>query len=175
MKLLLICLLFIQASSAHKASNAGAQKTAQKKPVAKVVQKSTVVAPSNEIHYYKGGGKSVVITPWKDAKRQVLLYNRKGVQTYAFEEVRQSYQVSATITYNADGSVSVVHVHTNPGASMYWYEDDYRFKGENQPDSHQSQQMPQSSVEMPKIELWDSVKNDWIHEQQPGGRYLIGN
>ena len=163
MKLLLICLLFMQASSAHKASNTGTQKTAQKKPVAKVVQKSTTVAPTNEIHYYKGGGKSVVITPWKDAKRQVLLYNRKGVQTYAFEEVRQSYQVSATINYNEDGSVSLVHVHTNPGASMYWYEDDYHFKGDNQPDSHQSQQMPRETVEMPAVERWDSAKMVWTH------------
>lgn len=119
-------------------------------------------------HKYVNGKVSVKITPWVDGKRQVLFYDLYGNQTFDLEEVRHSYTVRAELKFAPNGSVHTAVVHTNPGASMYWYESEITFSTINEPISKIDHRYPQNSLDdlmNEKWIYWDKRTKTWKQQE----------
>ncbi|MBN2776569.1 MAG: hypothetical protein JXR36_02940 [Bacteroidales bacterium] len=118
-------------------------------------------------HYYVNNSVSVKISPWENGRRMIMLYNLYGEKTFEMEEVRLSYSVSVNLKFAQNGSVSHIHSHMNPGASMYWYETEIEFSTTNEPLWKKSVQMPMQTIEdaMGDVYYWDKKKNDWQKQE----------
>lgn len=117
-----------------------------------------------KIYYYKNSKQiSVYISPRKDERSVMKLYDLKGNLTYEFESVFQSYTISAEIkSFHSNGAVSVVTVHTNPGASMYMYESTYSFSDQNEPLVKQELKFPATLDDyMDSDSKWNKETKKW--------------
>ncbi len=87
------------------------------------------------IHYFKGTKKVAVrITHWKGNHREVICYAMNGEVTFTFEDVRLDYTVfTEVVSFHENGAANRIHVSSNPGASLYYYETNYTFDEENHP------------------------------------------
>ena len=124
----------------------------------------------SEFYYYNGNTKtkSVEITAWKDSRRKVIFYNLKGEVTYTCEDVKMSYSISTTLKkFHSNGAVSNIEVHTNPGASMYWYVSSISFDENNVPLWKTDTQYPIESIAEAGGDkfYWDAKTNAWIKQQ----------
>lgn len=123
-------------------------------------------ASDTTYHYYVNKRVSVKITPWVDSERWVLLYDLKGVETYRQQEVHKSYTERAELKFHPNGAVSTMEIHTNPGASMYWYETTITFGTTNDPIQKLSERKPIDRLEMNQPwEYWDSKKKEWRKQE----------
>lgn len=126
-------------------------------------------------HKYVNGATSVMITEWKDSRRQVILYDLKGEETYRMEEVRLSYSESVSLKFHSNGAVSEAHIHSNPGASRFWYETTIKFSTTNDPLSKISRQMPVESLDQymkEKWVYWDKKTKQWKEQEVIGCQEL---
>jgi len=133
--------------------------------------------PENQVVYHKyvNGSTSVMITAWQDSRRQVILYDLKGEETYRMEEVRMSYSESVSLKFHSNGAVSEAHIHSNPGASRYWYETTIKFSTTNDPLSMISRQMPVESLDQymkEKWVYWDKKTKQWKEQEVIGCQEL---
>jgi hypothetical protein len=137
-----------------------------------------VTTEENEtVHYYNprmGKSKvSVRITPWKDGRRKMFLYDPFGNVTFEREDVRMSYSDTATIKkFHDNGAVAVLYIHMNPGASMYWYETTITFSINNEPEWKTSLQQPATLEDhLNSKSYWDKKTKTWkkqeIIKEQP--------
>jgi hypothetical protein len=117
-------------------------------------------------HYFSNGNLSVKIEPMSD-RQLIRIYNLKGEEVYQLENVRMSYSVSNKITFRANGSVEKVNTHTNPGASMYFYESEILFDTDNTPTFMRSFRKPTMSINdaMGDKYLWDINKGGWVKQE----------
>lgn len=120
-------------------------------PTAPPVNKGNI---DTTYHKYTNGKVSVKITPWVNSERKVLFYDMLGNETFSLEEIRHSYSVSVDLKFAPNGSVHTAKVHTNPGASMYWYETTIKLDTLNEPLSKIDQRFPQQSLEHIMTEKW---------------------
>lgn len=116
-------------------------------------------------HRYVNGSLSVKITPWENDRRNILLYNLQGEQTYQLEEVRMSYSVSHNITFAQNGGVVKIETHMNPGASLNWYETTTTFDGINQPLWQVDETFPMESVALPVKKYWHKIDKRWVRQE----------
>lgn len=131
----------------------------------KPTTKPVAPKPTNEtiLHKYVNGAVSVEITPWVNDERNVILYDLYGKETFRMEEVRHSYTIRAELVFAPNGSVSKAIVHTNPGASMYWYESEITFDTTNGPTGKIDHRYPQSLDDImgEKWQYWDKKTKTW--------------
>jgi hypothetical protein len=141
------------------------------------VKKEKEILPSKQVtiysepkdtqyFFYKNSkAVSVKITPWKDSKQQTILFDPFGNETYKMEAVRSSYQVSVSLRFQPNGAVDKAHIHTNPGASMYWYETDITFSLNNEPEWKNTEQQPMNQLKLPQPEYWDKKLKAWQKQE----------
>jgi hypothetical protein len=119
--------------------------------------------------YYKytDGKLSVKKFPRHEGRSKILIYDRQGNITIELEEVVLSYSVSYNIKFREDGSVNNIHEHTNPGASMYWYDCNMTFSNNNEPEWRKCEQHPMRSLEHPDANkyYWDKKTKQWIKQE----------
>jgi hypothetical protein len=132
-----------------------------------VIQNTT----SEDVKYYNGLPKriSVIIGAWKENKRRITFFSPGGIETYSIEDVRHSYSsVSEIVAYHDNGAVAKVKTHTNPGASMYWYDAITTFDTDNTPLWKISTQYPQRSVSLNTDDTyyWHVERKEWIKQTQ---------
>lgn len=142
------------------------------------VHKPVVIEEEKErIFYYKpetGVKKvSVKISPWKEGRRKMILYDPAGNVTFEREDVRMSYSDTATIErFHDNGAVAVLNIHLNPGASMYWYDTSITFSAANEPEWKTATKHPSTLEElMDNKYYWDKKEKVWkkqeIIKEQP--------
>jgi hypothetical protein len=138
-------------------------------PIPEHLTKRAIKPDANDTikHFYVNKKISVLITPWKDGKRQYFLYDLYGNVTYEMEEIRLSYQQSISLKFHENGAVSAAKINLNPGASRYWYETEITFDSVNEPIHKKSVQLPVESVVqyMEKPEMWDRMNKRWIKQE----------
>jgi len=125
------------------------------------------LAQSDTTYYYFADGRlSVKIAP-SDDRQQIWVYHIMGDLIYEFENVRMSYSVSNSLKFRPDGSIENVKTHTNPGASMYWYETETVFEKDNEPRYQKSYQKPFNTVldAMGDKYLWISKEKRWQKQE----------
>lgn len=131
-------------------------------PVEQPVQK---VNDSGAIHYFKDSKKVAVrITPWKNNQREVICYDLKGNVTYSFEDVRRDYTVfTEVVSFHENGAANRIHVSSNPGASLYYYETNFTFDEENYPLKKEEIEYPQTLDKMlDNVRTWNREKRVWL-------------
>ena len=135
-------------------------KRATPKPVVKQIKETN----DPIFHYFTNKKVSVKITPWKDGKRNIYLYNQEGEITYEMEEIRHSYSQSVKLSFHKNGAVSKAEIHLNPGASMYWYETTISFNEDNLPIEKYDKTLPQQSINLEESfpSMWDKENRKWI-------------
>lgn len=126
-------------------------------------------APQNDTtyHYYDSGKLSVKITPWSEGKRKLFFYDLKGAQTFELEDVRMSYSITTQLKFHPNGAASVAEIHTNPGASRYWYETEITFDTANEPLLRYDRQMPQERIDLEENlpSFWNKQKQQWVKQE----------
>lgn len=119
--------------------------------------------------YYKytDGKLSVKKFPRHEGRSKILIYDRQGNITTELEDILMSYSVSHSIKFREDGSVRAINEHTNPGASMYWYECNITFNNNNEPEWKKCEQHPVRAVEHPNANkyFWDKKTKQWIKQE----------
>lgn len=139
-------------------------------------KKETTPAPVETItttkdtiyHYYTNSKKvSVKITPWHEEKRNIILYDPWGKETYSIEDVRHSYSsVSEIKSFHPNGAVDRIETHLNPGASMYWYESSTTFGINNEPLWQTSQRFPARLEDYNNnASYWDKKCSCWKKQE----------
>jgi hypothetical protein len=131
-------------------------------PVEQPVQKNN---DNGAIHYFKDSKKVAVrITPWKNNQREVICYDLKGNVTYSFEDVRRDYTVfTEVVSFHENGAANRIHVSSNPGASLYYYETNYAFDEENYPLKKEEIEYPQTLDKMlDNVRTWNREKRVWL-------------
>ncbi len=123
--------------------------------------------PDSIVHKYDNGKKSVVEGSFKNDKKKITLYNKKGEITYVFEDVRSSYQISTSLKFREDGSVESANIHLNPGASINWYETKITFDNDNNPLVKIDTEMPLSLEKMMNENpwFWNTTKKEWYRQE----------
>lgn len=130
-------------------------------PVEQPLQKNS---DNGAIHYFKDTKKVAVrITPWKGDQREVICYDQKGNVTYSFEDVRRDYTVfTEVVSFHENGAANRIHVSSNPGASLYYYETNYTFDEENHPVKKEEIEYPQTLDKMlDNVRTWNREKRVW--------------
>lgn len=119
-------------------------------------------------YYYKGSSKvSAFITPWKENRRYLVLFDPFGKETYRFEDYQGGYSSVAKIkAFHPNGAVSDVHHYFNPGASINWYESDFTFGINNEPLWKVDQEFPQTlENSMNNQSYWDAKTRTWKKQE----------
>lgn len=129
-----------------------------------LVQTQLKVKDKGEVHYFTGTKKVAVrITPWKNNQREVICYAMNGDVTFTFEDVRRDYTVfTEVVSFHDNGSANRIHVSSNPGASLYYYETNYSFDEENYPLQKEEIEYPQTLDKMlDNVRTWNREKKIW--------------
>ncbi|MDH4472439.1 MAG: hypothetical protein QE487_07505 [Fluviicola sp.] len=117
------------------------------------------------VHYFTGTQKVAVrITPWKNNQREVICYAINGEVTFTFEDVRRDYTVfTEVVSFHENGAANRIHVSSNPGASLYYYETNYTFDEENYPLQKEEIEYPQTLDKMlDNVRTWNREKRVWL-------------
>ncbi len=128
------------------------------------VQPQLKVNDKGAVHYFTGTKKVAVrITPWKNNQREVICYAMNGDVTFTFEDVRRDYTVfTEVVSFHDNGAANRIHVSSNPGASLYYYETNYSFDEENYPLQKEEIEYPQTLDKMlDNVRTWNREKKVW--------------
>ncbi|MBX2903781.1 MAG: hypothetical protein KF872_09515 [Chitinophagales bacterium] len=138
----------------------------QKKTTPALTPQQYTEPKDTQYFYYKNSKTiSVKITPWENSRRFTILYDPFGKETYKMEAVNSSYQISVYLKFQDNGAVANANIHTNPGASMYWYEDDISFDLNNEPLWKTSKQLPETQLKINVPEYWDKKLKTWRKQE----------
>lgn len=125
--------------------------------------------PEPEVYYYSGGKKtSVQIINGEQRSKDFVLFDPWGKETYRFEQRIESYSVTVDLVeWHPNGALHKAVVHTNPGASMYWYTAEYTFGINNEPLWMVSTQHPETTVsfETDNSYYWDPKSKTWKKQE----------
>ena len=131
-------------------------------------EKNEVVMGGEERFYYTSSKKlSLLITPWKDDKRELIFYDPFGNVQYTQKDVRHSYSnISEVKSFHSNGAVEKILVHNNPGASMYWSESEITFGINNDPEWMAVMTYPVQHLEqnLNNHYYWDKKTGTWIKQ-----------
>jgi len=157
-----------------KISNPIPSKTEQQpKKITEKVEKEVVTkyptrTEDTLFYYYTGSGKvSAFISPWKDNRRSLVLFDPFGKETYRFDDYQGGFSSVAKIkAFHPNGAVSDVHHYLNPGASINWYASDYTFGINNEPLWKVDQEFPQTlENSMNNQSYWDANSHTWKKQE----------
>jgi hypothetical protein len=85
-------------------------------PMLAMAQSDTV-----SVHYYTNGQVALRSTGPRERVLHVV-YDINGNEVARQQGHHSSFTVHTTFRFHANGGVSLMDTHTNPGASMYWYD-----------------------------------------------------
>ncbi|MFM9984362.1 MAG: hypothetical protein ACKVOK_03970 [Flavobacteriales bacterium] len=140
----------------------------KKKEEKKLPEKNEVVVAGEERFYYTSSKKlSLLITPWKEDKRELIFYDPFGNIQYTQEDVRHSYSnISEVKSFHPNGAVAKISVHNNPGASMYWSESEITFGINNDPEWMVVMTYPVHNLEqnLNNHYYWDKKTGNWVKQ-----------
>lgn len=130
-----------------------------------------VSAEEDELFHYQNSKLiSLRISPWKNDRRQLLFYDKKGDITYTQEDVRLSYQeVTEVKEFHPNGAVAKIQVHNNPGASRHWSEILITFDQNNEPEWKTIMTYPLESISqtMNNTYRFDRIQKNWVLAEKP--------
>lgn len=152
----------------HKPEEVPAVKVKEQKTKPITVEKVVPKQNTNDTtyHYFKDGRLSVKVYPPSD-RQKILIYHYSGSVIQEYENVRMSYSVSHRFHFRDDGSVEKIMIHSNPGASRYWYESEVHFETDNEPRYMIHYQKPFERVEdsFGQKYLWNRQQKQWIRQE----------
>ena len=136
-----------------------------KTPLPKISETKTEA--DTTYHYYINKSVSVKITPLINNERWVLLYNLQHEETYRQQEIRKSFSETAQLKFHQNGAVSKMEIHSNPGASMYWYETTITFSTTNDPLQKTGERKPyeEEPLKQKPWEYWDNKAKQWKKQE----------
>lgn len=141
------------------------KKKDQPKPTPTLIQNES----DPKAYFYKGGKNiSVQIINGERRSKDFVLFDPWGKETYRFEQRIESYSVTVDLVeWHSNGALHKAVVHTNPGASMYWYTAEYTFGINNEPLWMVSTQHPQTTVslESDNSYFWDVNTKSWKKQE----------
>ena len=124
-------------------------------------------AMDTTVYYYKNSRSiSLLITPWKEGRRQLLFYDPFGSLTYSITDKSTSYTSETKITaFHDNGAVASLTITLYPDASMYWYSTNITFGINNEPLWKEDFQHPEEQTTIPENakSYW---KNGTWHKQE---------
>lgn len=118
-------------------------------------------------HYYRNSSKiSVIITPWKDGRRKLQLFDPWGKMTYEHEDALLSYQHITTIkSFHSNGAVSEMHESLNPGGGIQHYDSKITVGINNDPEWKVVTEYPPDLEKMSNNQ-WYWSKKEWTWKKQ---------
>jgi hypothetical protein len=120
-------------------------------------------------YFYANSDKlSVQVISGEHRSKDFVLFDPWGKETYRFKQRIESYSVTVDLVeWHSNGAIHKVKVHTNPGASMYWYDAVYTFGINNEPQWMVSTQHPQTTVslESDNSYYWDEKTKSWKKQE----------
>lgn len=133
------------------------------------------IASEPKEYYYKGTKqRSLQIMGGEQRSKDFILFDPWGKETYRFEQRIESYSITVDLVeWHPNGALSKAVVNTNPGASMYWYTDEYSFGINNEPLWMVSTQHPErtTALESDNTFYWDPKTKSWkkkeVAKEQP--------
>lgn len=133
----------------------------------KITSPTTTSSQSDSLVYYYINGKiSVIRTPLKDGRAWWLFYDLQGEETCRLQEVHLSYTESVELKFHPNGAASHAYIHSNPGASMYFYESEITFDTNNVPGWKTTRQYPPSLEDAMKPPYyWDKKTKTWKQQE----------
>ena len=119
------------------------------------------------IYLYANGDTSVIVYPWKEHRRAIVLYDLKGKQTFELEDVRLSYTVWNKLSFHPNGAVKKIEQHSNPGASLYSYKSTMTFDTLNNPLTKRDEKFPSDLQDLEKSNtwFWNSKQKNWVPQE----------
>ncbi len=131
-------------------------------------QKSEKVIEEPTFYYYANGDISVKITPWKDHRRTITLYDLEGNVTFSTEDIKMSYSVFNRLKFHDNGAVKEMVESRNPGASLYMYSATMTFSTTNEPLKMVKSKTPSTLDEMICDSVpwfWDKKSKSWYKQE----------
>lgn len=145
------------------------KKSIPEKTTEKLKSIQTKFETESTTFYYKNSDKlSVQIIGGEQRSKDFVLFDPWGKETYRFEQRIESYSVTVDLVeWHPNGALQRAIVHTNPGASMYWYTAEYTFGINNEPLWMVSTQHPQTTVsfESDNSYYWESKTKSWKKQE----------
>jgi hypothetical protein len=137
-------------------------------PISEHLKKRGAISENDTIkHFYSNKKIAVIITPFKDGRRNYLLYDQNGNLAFEMEAIRLSFSQSIDLKFHENGAVRLAKINFNPGASMYWYETEITFDENNYPLKKIEKQMPPSSAidDLDNRYFWNKNERKWIKQE----------
>jgi hypothetical protein len=129
---------------------------------------SFALQPTDTTYYYfQDGTLSMVESPWTGGYKTYQIFGKANKPVYEIVDARHSFSTSTTFTFYENGAVKSAQIHTNPGASLYFYETEIRFDRTNVPMSKKTRRSPAQSIEdsMGETFLWKADPGIWIKQE----------
>jgi len=162
----------LQEQAVDAASNRSSDKPQRpipEKPIEKTRPPQIKSEAEPKVYLYKNSNKvSVQVIPGAQRSKDFVLFDPLGNETYRLEQHIESYSITVDLLeWHSNGAIHKVKVHTNPGASMYWYETLYTFGINNEPQWKVSTQFPQNKVSMESDNsyYWDAKTKSWKKQE----------
>lgn len=109
-------------------------------------------------HSYVNGAPSVVITPWTDGRRRLILFNLYGDTTFTFEEIKA--QLRAELIFAGNGSVKTMVLTTPRGNNADRQRVQITFDGTNGP-VVRTEEDPEGPDRRKSVSFWDKKTREW--------------
>lgn len=123
-------------------------------------QKDSLPKASGESlrHFYVNGTPSVVITPWTDGRRTLILFNLYGDTAFTFEEIKA--QLRAELIFAGNGAVKTMVLNTQEGNKSDPPRVKITFDGTNGP-VVRTEEDPEGGDRRKSVSFWDKKTREW--------------
>lgn len=138
-------------------------------PIPKKKVSDVKVAANDTVrYYYKNSNKiSVIISPWKEGRRNILLFDPWGKETYRHEDALLSYSnISEIKSFHTNGAVYEMTESLNPGGGIQHYESLITFGINNDPEWKTVNEYPPTLENMTNNQwYWSKKEKTWIKQE----------
>lgn len=169
MKLILFSFLLIHQGLSREALNANITRVQNIKDKNSIEQNDEPIQINEQVFYYSNSKNvSLEVKTLEQRSKNYTLYDPFGNQTYMFEERYESFSIRVEVVeWHSNGAVAKVVVHTNPGASRYWYESTYTFGINNEPQWKYDLRFPieTTSFQNDNSYYWDIKTKQWKKQE----------
>lgn len=170
MKIILFSFFLSQLLSLNEALNKNIPSVQSIRAKSCIEQNNQPIELNEQVFYYYSNSKNVSleVKALDQRSKNYILYDPFGNQTYMFEERFESYSIRVeVIEWHSNGAVAKIVVHTNPGASRYWYESTYTFGINNEPQWKYDLRFPleTTSFQNDNTYYWDIKTKQWKKQE----------